>query len=70
MLVTDMYNAVKSAIDNSGMSQSEIARKLGITRQGVNNMFRKQKLTGEEAWIRILDVAGYDVEIVIKKKTK
>lgn len=68
MLLTDIHSAVRNAVDNSGYSQSDIARTMGVTRQGVNNIFRKQKLTGEEAWIRLLDACGYDVEVRIKKK--
>lgn len=62
-------NALATMIDNflyhGRFSKSDIAKQLGISRQGLYNYLRKDNFTIDDA-NRILAVIGYKIEYDIK----
>lgn len=69
MLLNENLNSeYKAAIKASGYKSVFLAEKLGMSKMQFNNIGYKKMVWGQ--WIDALDVAGYDVEVVIKPKTK
>lgn len=65
----DLIQLVNDAIRESGYKKIWIAEKLGITRQALTKMFDKQNFSVDDA-NKILNVIGYETEVVIKKSSK
>lgn len=60
---------VRATINACGMKKVDIARAMGVTKERLNVVLTRDKMVqGTEAWVKMLDAAGFDVEIRIKPK--
>ena len=66
LLNEDLGNEIKSRLKKDGYNLSALGRMMDMKRQKVDRMFHGKLVFGK--WIDFLDMAGYDVEVVIKKK--
>lgn len=62
----ELAHLVNQTILESGYKKSFIAEKLGISRQAFSHLLDKRSFSIEDA-SRILEIVGYDLEIVIHK---
>ena len=53
-----------------GITQTEIAEKLGVSLPYVNRIIRGREQIVNKTFIKILDELGYDVELTYKKKAE
>ena len=53
-----------------GITQTEIAEKLGVSPPYVNRITRGREQIVNKTFIKILDELGYDVELTYKRKTE
>ena len=53
-----------------GITQSEIAEKVGVSLPYVNRITRGREQIVNKTFIKILDELGYDVELTYKRKTE
>ena len=53
-----------------GITQSEIAEKVGVSLPYVNRITRGREQIVNKTFIKILDELGYDVELTYKKKAE
>ena len=53
-----------------GITQTEIAEKLGVSLPYVNRITRGREQIVNKTFIKILDELGYDVELTYKRKTE
>ena len=51
-----------------GITQTEIAEKVGVSLPYVNRIIRGREQIVNKTFIKILDELGYDVELTYKKK--
>lgn len=59
---------VNTLIDHCGVSKAELGRRIGARPQIVQKVLNAKFDFGK--WVDVLDAAGYDVEVVIKPKSK
>ena len=52
-----------------GITQTEIAEKLGVSLPYVNRITRGREQIVNKTFIKILDELGYDVELTYKRKS-
>ena len=52
-----------------GITQTEIAEKLGVSPPYVNRIIRGREQIVNKTFIKILDELGYDVELTYKRKS-
>ena len=52
-----------------GITQTEIAEKLGVSLPYVNRIIRGREQIVNKTFIKILDELGYDVELTYKRKS-
>ena len=53
-----------------GITQTEVAEKLGVSLPYVNRIIRVREQIVNKTFIKILDELGYDVELTYKKKAE
>ena len=53
-----------------GITQTEVAEKLGVSLPYVNRIIRGREQIVNKTFIKILDELGYDVELTYKKKAE
>ena len=53
-----------------GITQTEIAEKVGVSLPYVNRITRGREQIVNKTFIKILDELGYDVELTYKKKAE
>ena len=77
--ITDILNYTMSQIDaddlktrfiEDGITQTEIAEKVGVSLPYVNRITRGREQIVNKTFIKILDELGYDVELTYKRKTE
>lgn len=57
---------VNTVINNCGITKAELGRRLEMRPQIVQKILHSKYEFGK--WVDLLDAAGYDVEVKIKKK--
>ena len=68
MLLNNVELDLKTKLIEDGVSQTEIAEKLGVTVSYVNKITRGREQIVNRTFVRIMDELGYDVELAYKKK--
>ena len=68
MLLNNVELDLKTKLIEDGLSQTEIAEKLGVTVSYVNKITRGREQIVNRTFVRIMDELGYDVELTYKKK--
>ena len=61
-----MNKEIKKLLIDVNISQAEIARRLGITPQGLTKILNKQNFSFEDA-LKILHAIGYDLVVTFDK---
>ncbi len=61
---------LKTRFIEDGITQTEIAEKVGVSLPYVNRIIRGREQIVNKTFIKILDELGYDVELTYKKKAE
>ena len=61
---------LKKRFIEDGITQTEIAEKVGVSLPYVNRIIRGREQIVNKTFIKILDELGYDVELTYKKKAE
>ena len=68
MLRNNVELDLKTRFIEDGITQTEIAEKVGVSLPYVNRIIRGREQIVNKTFIKILDELGYDVELTYKKK--
>ena len=60
---------LKTRFIEDGITQTEIAEKVGVSLPYVNRITRGREQIVNKTFIKILDELGYDVELTYKRKS-
>ncbi len=69
MLQNNIELDLKKRFIEDGVTQTEIAERIGVSLPYVNRVIRGREQIVSKTFIRILDKLGYDAELTYKKKT-
>ena len=69
MLLNNVELDLKTKFIEGRVTQTEVADKVGVSLSYVNRITRGKEQIVNKAFLKILDILGYDVEIVYKKKS-
>ena len=70
MLRNNVELDLKTRFIEDGITQTEIAEKVGVSLPYVNRITRGREQIVNKNFIKILDELGYDVELTYKRKTE
>lgn len=70
MLRNNVELDLKTRFIEDGITQTEIAEKVGMSLPYVNRITRGREQIVNKTFIKILDELGYDVELTYKRKTE
>jgi plasmid maintenance system antidote protein VapI len=70
MLRNNVELDLKTRFIEDGITQTEIAEKVGVSLPYVNRIIRGREQIVNKTFIKILDELGYDVELTYKKKAE
>ncbi len=70
MLRNNVELDLKTRFIEDGVTQTEIAEKVGVSLPYVNRIIRGREQIVNKTFIKILDELGYDVELTYKKKAE
>ena len=70
MLRNNVELDLKTRFIEDGITQTEIAEKVGVSLPYVNRIIRGREQIVNKTFIKILDELGYDVELTYKKKER
>ena len=70
MLRNNVELDLKTRFIEDGVTQTEIAGKVGVSLPYVNRIIRGREQIVNKTFIKILDELGYDVELTYKKKER
>ena len=70
MLRNNVELDLKTRFIEDGITQTEIAEKVGVSLPYVNRIIRGREPIVNKTFIKILDELGYDVELTYKKKAE
>ena len=68
MLQNNVELDLKTRLKESGLTQTEVAGKLGISLSYVNRIAKGREQIVNKAFVKIMDELGYDVEVTYRKK--
>ena len=68
MLQNNIELDLKTRLIEGGLSQTEIADKVGVSLAYVNRIAKGHEQIVNKTFLKILDELGYDVELTYKKK--
>lgn len=66
-LKEDLLKAIEKKMEIDGISQGEVARRIGALRNNVNQIMRRKANTTLDFLVKIAESIGLDVELMIKK---
>ena len=69
MLQNNIELDLKTKLIEIGMTQTEVAEKLGVSLSYVNRITKGREQIVNKIFVKMLDELGYDVELTYKKKT-
>ena len=69
MLRNNVELDLKTRFIEDGITQTEIAEKVGVSLPYVNRIIRGREQIVNKTFIKILDELGYDVELTYKRKS-
>ena len=70
MLRNNVELDLKTRFIEDGITQTEIAEKVGVSLPYVNRITRGREQIVNKTFIKILDELGYDVELTYKRRTE
>lgn len=68
MLQNNVELDLKTRLIEGGLTQTEVANKLGISLSYVNRIAKGRERIVNDAFVKIMDELGYDVELTYRKK--
>ena len=68
MLQNNIELDLKTRMIKSGMTQTEVAEKIGVTLSYVNRITKGREQIVNKTFVKMMDELGYDVELTYKKK--
>ncbi len=68
MLQNNIELDLKTRLIESGLTQTEIAERVGVTLSYVNRITKGREQIVNKTFIKMMDELGYDVELTYKKK--
>lgn len=68
MLQNNIEMDMKMRLIEGGMTQTEVAEKVGVTLSYVNRITKGREQIVNKTFVKIMDELGYDVELTYKKK--
>ena len=68
MLQNNIELDLKTRLIESGLTQTEVAEKVGVSLAYVNRITKNREQIVNKTFVKILDELGYDIEFVYKKK--
>jgi transcriptional regulator with XRE-family HTH domain len=70
MLLNNIEMDLKMRLIESGLTQTEVAEKVGVTLSYVNRITKGREQIVNKTFIKMLDELGYDIKIVYEKRDK
>ncbi len=70
MLQNNIEMDLKMRLIESGLTQTEVAEKVGVTLSYVNRITKGREQIVNKTFIKMLDELGYDIKIVYEKRDK
>ena len=68
MLENNIELDLKTRLIESGLTQTEVAEKIGVSLSYVNRITKGREQIVNKTFVRIMDELGYDVELTYRKK--
>ena len=68
MLQNNIELDLKTRMIEVGLSQTEVAEKVGVTLSYVNRITKGREQIVNKTFVKMMDELGYDVELTYKKK--
>ena len=68
MLQNNIELDLKTRLIESGLTQTEIAERVGVTLSYVNRITKGREQIVNKTFVKMMDELGYDVELTYKKK--
>ena len=68
MLQNNIELDLKTRLIESGLTQTEIAERVGVTLAYVNRITKGREQIVNKTFIKMMDELGFDVELTYKKK--
>lgn len=68
MLQNNIELDLKTRMIENGLTQTEVAEKLGVTLSYVNRITKGREQIVNKTFVKMMDELGYDVELTYKKK--
>ncbi len=68
MLQNNIELDLKTKLIESGLTQTEVAEKLGVTLSYVNRITKGREQIVNKTFVKMMDELGYDVELTYRKK--
>jgi transcriptional regulator with XRE-family HTH domain len=65
---TKLFSTVKEAMERDGISQGEVARRIGAARPNINKLMRGRDAASIDFLLKIAESLGLDAELKVKKK--
>ena len=68
MLQNNIEMDLKMRLIEGGMTQTQVAEKVGVTLSYVNRITKGREQIVNKTFVKIMDELGYDVELTYRKK--
>ena len=68
MLENNIEMDLKMRMIESGLTQTEVAEKVGVSLSYVNRITKGREQIVNKTFVKMMDELGYDVELTYKKK--
>jgi plasmid maintenance system antidote protein VapI len=69
MLRNNIELDLKTRFAEEGITQTEVAEKLGVSPPYVNRIIRGREQIVNKTFVKMMDELGYDVELTYKRKS-
>ena len=69
MLLNNIELDLKTRFAEEGITQTEVAEKLGVSPPYVNRIIRGREQIVNKTFVKMMDELGYDVELTYKRKS-
>lgn len=68
----EIFQLITDTMEKDGVSQGEIARRIGSARPNINKIFRKKEAVTIDFLLKIAECLGLEVEIklIVKKRMR
>jgi transcriptional regulator with XRE-family HTH domain len=65
---TKLFSLIKKTMEEDGISQGEVARRIGSARPNVNKLMRGRDAASIDFLLKIAESLGLDAELKVRKK--